>query len=347
MTAARTLWLIDEGHHGHRAQSEGLAQALEAAVGPLEIIRIPCAERIRGALRPAARLLLDHAPARLTLTLTRRLSTFDAPSSPAPTLILSSGGRTAFASRALARATGAPNVFVGDNRPFPARWFSAVMAPTPHPWAENVLDTGFVPSTMTPARCAEAAARRWDGAPPREVCALLVGGASRSHLWRAEDFARLGRAATMLAQAHGIRWLVTTSRRTGAEGDRALATALAPEAVAERVLFSEAPEPVVAAYLGAARAVYVTQDSATMLSEAAAAGRPTMAVAPPETRLPETGSFAQLLTRLDGAPWIRRLDLDAMARTPPPAAAERPHDDVASAMAAAAGALVARLGLTR
>jgi mitochondrial fission protein ELM1 len=344
--AQTAIWLIDEGHHGHRAQSEGVAEALKDVLGPVALTRIPCAERLRGVLRPAARALFDAAPRPLAPTLARRFSRFARPAGPKPELILSSGGRTAFASRALAIETGAPNVFVGEPGPFPARWFAVILAPAPRPGLD-AIDTGFTPSTMTPARCAAAAAARWPDGPPTGVRALLVGGASRSHRWRAEDFAALGAAASRLAARDGFRWLVTTSRRTGAEGDRALAAALDPAVVAEQVLFSTAPEPVVAAYLGAAAAAYVTQDSATMLSEAIAAGRPTVAVAPPGVELPQDGPLARLFARLDATPWVSRRAVATLADPPGPPLAAASHEDAARAMAQAAERLVARLGLRR
>jgi hypothetical protein len=305
--------MIDEGAPGHRAQSEGVVVAMRRLGWTPEVVIVPAADRLPGIWRAPARLLVDRLRPVEAARIARRMSTFEMPEPVRPDLIISSGGKSAFASVALARRTGSPNLFVGDPRPYPPRWFSAVLAPNGIAGATNVRMIGAPPTLMTPERCAEAAARRWPEAAPARVWALLVGGASRSHRFDDADYAALAEGANALARRHGIRWVVSTSRRSGTAADSILAERLAPEAVVETTLFSRCPKPVTATYLGAAERVFVTQDSLTMLSEAIASDRPVVALAPADVRLARRSSVRAMLERFDGVAGFERRAIAAMA----------------------------------
>jgi mitochondrial fission protein ELM1 len=89
---------------------------------------------------------------------------------------------------------------------------------------------------------------------------------------------------------------------------------------------------VTAAYLGAAERVFVTQDSLTMLSEAIASGRPVVALAPADVRLPRRSIVRAMLERFDRLPGFERRAIAAMADY-------RPTGGEAGAAAAVVGAL--------
>jgi mitochondrial fission protein ELM1 len=259
--------------------------------------------------------------------------------------VVSSGGKSVFANVALARATGAANLFVGDPRPYPPRWFTAVLAPSAIPGADNVQPIAAPPTLMTPERCREAATGHWPEAAPEPAWALLIGGTSRSHRFAAADFAALAAGVNALARRFGIRWLVSTSRRSGAAADAVLAEQLAPEAVAEVTLFSRSPTPVTAAYLGAAERVFVTQDSLTMLSEAIASGRPVVALAPGDVRLPRRSIVTAMLGRFDQLPGFERRAITAMPHYQPAGAAAGAAEAVLRALDRAVAAVLAELNL--
>lgn len=338
------VWMIDEGSRGHRVQSEGVLAALEGAGAKLETARVDCRERGPGAFRPLARAAMDAAGAAAAGAVARAASVFRPPDGPPPELIVASGGTTAFALRALARRSGAFSVFVGNPKPFPGRWFDAVMTPIPLGLeAGREIVTDVVPSPTTPERLRAAAAARWPEGPPAPVWTLLVGGDSRNHRFSAGDFAALAEGANALAARAGVRWLVTTSPRTGAAGEAILAERLRPEAVAELTLFGRRPDPVTAAYLGAADRTFVTQDSLTMLSEALLSGRAVTALAPSDVSLDPENFMARLLRRWDAWPHFARLSCAALAELEIRAAEGARFDAAPAALARAARALLDRL----
>jgi mitochondrial fission protein ELM1 len=125
----------------------------------------------------------------------------------------------------------------------------------------------------TPDRLAAASARLAPrlAALPRPLVAVLIGGASRAYPMTPAVLGRLAADLVALARDHGASLLVTASRRTGADCEAALRAAL--EGVVAEFWDGSGENPYLG-YLGLADAVVVTGDSVTMISEAAATGRP-------------------------------------------------------------------------
>jgi len=194
------------------------------------------------------------------------------------------------------RLVHAPNAFVGNPKPFPIDWFSAVLSPVPLPQGETIL-TGVVPNIVTPEDCASQARRYWGGAPPARLWSLLIGGPSRNHLYAAQDWRDIATGVNTLAARHGIRWLISTSRRSGADAEAILEAEIAPEAVEELVLYSREPKRVVLPFLGAGERIFVTRDSLTMVSEAIMSGRPVTALLPGRVELAPDNFMAVVLRK--------------------------------------------------
>ncbi len=106
---------------------------------------------------------------------------------------------------------------------------------------------------------------------PRPILAVLIGGANRTYRL---NLPRLGEIADAIAGAvreSGGSAVVTPSRRTGAAGLALLRERLA--GVPGHIWDGEGANPYYA-YLAVADAVLVTADSVSMVSEAAATGKP-------------------------------------------------------------------------
>ena len=81
-----------------------------------------------------------------------------------------------------------------------------------------------------------------------------------------------------LAARHGVRWLISTSRRTRRTGEDALRESLAPDNVAYAVWWSQREERILGDLMGAAERLFVTVDSMSMISESIAAAKPLILV---------------------------------------------------------------------
>lgn len=281
----RNVWLIDEGTGGHRVQSEGIIQVLQNQGIALETITIRSQLNLRGFLRSPARTLLALPGKKWPLSFVRRFCDFEFPVSPQPSFIISSGGRSAFLSRALSKHLGVPNVFVGLPHPFPSSWFTIVMPPGAYRGPTTIIPTGIIPNTVTPEECGAAADAYWPEGTSQNLWALLIGGSSRSHSFGEQDWRNLARGVKALSARYDIKWLISTSRRTGRDDETILKSMLNPACIAEAVWYSEEPKKIVKAFLGASQRVFVTQDSLTMLCEAMLSGRPVISLVPDLVRL--------------------------------------------------------------
>lgn len=293
MTAAhaeRIVWIVSEGSPGHVSQSAGLAEAL-AGRFPLRVERVECRPRLNGVARSLVRAWMGPKGRPLPEWILRRWLRVDlsATTVKTPDLVLSSGGKSVFAARSLAARGGAPYVFLGERKPYRSEWFHTVFTPSARETGVNDVRIEMIPTQVTKAGV-ERAAAAWAERPAGRLWAMVVGGASVSHRYAASDWDALAAGMNTLARREGIRWLVTTSRRTGEEAEARLRAGLEGAAVAAAVWWARKPEKKMSAFLGAAEQVVVTQDSVTMVTEAVASGRPVVVARPADVRIP-FGSF--------------------------------------------------------
>jgi mitochondrial fission protein ELM1 len=309
----RVAWIISEGSPGHVSQSVGLAAALAEKV-PLEIRQFECRPKISGLVRHLIRLFWMGKSGRplpgwmLDGPLGLERAKAD---EPAPDLIISSGGRSVFAARTLAVKYGVPFIFLGERKPYPPDWFHTVFTPSSLEKAPNDLPMDVIPTKITPEIVTQAAAE-WKNRPNGMLWTMLIGGKSRSHDFQHADWEKLAEGMTALAKREGIRWLVTTSRRTGKEVEAKLRGLLPQEVVADAVWWCHQPEKKFPAYLGAAEVIWVTQDSVSMVTEAVAAGKRVVVVRPEHTPFPPTSFMPGYLANLESLGLISRLPICGM-----------------------------------
>jgi len=171
------------------------------------------------------------------------------------------------------------------------------------PERKNILHVTGVLNRIEPAAMAEAAAA-WKPRLehlPRPWTALLVGGNSSSYLLDAQTASRLGREASQMAAARGGSLLITTSPRTPADAAAALAAAVdAPSHVYLWKKDDAANNPY-KGFLALADDFVVTIDSASLLVEASATGRPVAVFEWPRRGNTEQSRWPQ---------WMRRIAID-------------------------------------
>lgn len=310
----RTAWIISEGSPGHISQSAGLAAALKEKI-PLTVQTLECRPRLNGVMRSIVRAWMGRQGKPLSRTrLEKWLHVQPLPAIDAkPDLIISSGGKSVFAGRSLAALTGAPYVFLGERKPYRSEWFHTVFTPSALEQGANDVLIEMIPTQITRARV-ERAAAEWAERPSGRIWAMILGGKSASHTYTAADWDALGIGMTRTAKEHGIRWVLTTSRRTGGEAEKHLRAALSPDLLAKAVWWSENPEKKVAAFLGTAEAVFVTQDSVTMVTEAVASARPVFVLRPASINFPARSFLPAYFENLEQGNRIKRMSMSDFAQ---------------------------------
>jgi len=303
------------------------------ARGPVWVLADPRAGTAAQALGIAERLGVPFAVKRLVWTPLARLPNLlpwgsltglapearEALAPPWPGLVIAAGRRAAPVALWLKRRAGARLVHVMRPAVAQSRFDLLVIPrhdrPEPLP---NVLAVIGAPHRLTEASIARASAAL---APrvqhlPRPYVALLVGGKVRG-VGLAPPLARdLATRVAALALAAGGSVLATTSRRTGAAAEEALAEGL--EAVPHLLhRFGSGDDNPYVGFLGLADAIVVTGDSVSMLAEACATDVPVFYWSPPglagkrharfQASLAAAGYAAPLAGTIEGEP-RERLD---------------------------------------
>ncbi len=265
-------WLQDQ-RPGHLTKVRGVLKALschaELAVQEIPVVWKP--RFLRG--------LVPHIPGLSPSLCLRR------PVVGPVDLIVSAGGATEWANARLARALGVPNIFMGSLRSCRPDAFTVLPRIEPGD-APQVLVMDLVPSEI------DAAFVRLALAAAPEVAALqgrhwtvLIGGDGSGCVWTPADHGEQADRLVAEAERAGVRLIVTSSRRTGGEAERIWRDRLeAGGRLALGVWFSrrdsEPNQPRFAALLAKGERLVITEDSASMVNEAVASGRPVATIAP-------------------------------------------------------------------
>lgn len=256
-----TTWILTEGLAGTEAPCRGLARALGV---------VPVVKRVR-IRRP-----WDWLPGALWIRpLSAPAAGSDRLEPPWPDLLISSGNAAAPLALAIKRASrGATRIVHVQTPRVGIRRFDLVVAPQ-HDGTSgaNVVATRAALHGLDAATLASAAAQ-WApvlGALPRPRIALLCGGPNGRFELGPRRIAEIAGSLRLRMHRDGVGVAVSASRRTGAANAAVLHAELAPAGAF--VWDGLGPNPYLG-MLALADAIAVTQDSATMLSEALATGKP-------------------------------------------------------------------------
>jgi mitochondrial fission protein ELM1 len=293
--------LLSDGKPGHYHLAEGVLAAV-ARLRPVDAQRLELRRRRWLPTRGLYRLLNRGTSPALVLRMGYGLGRGGLP--PAD-LVVSAGGETLAANAAVARLLGAPNVFCGRLRRLSPEHVSLVIA-----WLEKhaALPNHILALPPSPFEVAAPGEPQRIGPenPPRLVAAL-IGGNSGSVRYGAEDWQRLIGFLREAHRRHGIRWLVTTSRRSGPEITDALALLAAEEGgpIERFIDYRVAGPGTLGQILGTVQAALVTADSSSMITDAIGARLPTVGVTCDRGEMEEgEAEFRKLMTRRG---WYRPL----------------------------------------
>lgn len=295
----REVWLVSEGSPGHDAQSMGLAEGLSLQYPGLVTKRIQLNRRLCGVKRMLARKLMGVRGRSLACWLQPFFFRVH-PETPVPEgrpdLVISSGGQSVLLAYHLARIADAPYVFIGERKPYPSSWFHTVFTPSPLELGVNDVAIDLIPTPVSPEKV-QMAAEQYN-CPEGRLWAMIIGGQSRSHRYSEDDWVSLADGMNLQTRKHGIRWLLTTSRRTGEQAEAILKQRLDADVLADAVWWSKAPRKVMLAFLGTAERAFVTQDSVSMVSECVSSNIPTVVLRPSRAYFPSESFLPAYFTRL-------------------------------------------------
>lgn len=306
-TRPLTALLLADDKPGHYHQAEGVI----AAVGrkrPVTTVRVEVCRRFVIPTRTLLQLVNWGASPSLILRLGYRIR---AASLPAADVVVSAGGETLAANAAAAKALGVPNIFCGRLRRMKPEHMRLVIVATQ---SLGDLPNHLVSLPPSPIDRGRATARNNGGArfgvgnPPARV-GVLIGGNSGAFRYGNEDWVQLTQFLRDAHRSYGIRWLATTSRRSGSLiGDALAAMATEPDSCLETFIDIRTAGPGTLPQIFAdADAVLCTDDSTTMISEAVGACLPVVSVSPEDSALEAREAEYRRFLTSEG--WYRSLPL--------------------------------------
>lgn len=199
-----------------------------------------------------------------------------------PDMIISTGGDTCGANAFLAKQYNCKNLYLGSLRGHDPNLFSKVISTTEMPGVDNSIILEVAPTLIDPKNLKNVAKTFLDEQKNRipekfdkMLWVMLIGGDGSGYSFTKQDYEHLVAGMADIARQYNIRWLVTTSRRTGLSCEQFLRSLINElDDVAYAVYFNNNPEKVMQAYLGAGEMIFCTEDSTSMVSEAVISGKP-------------------------------------------------------------------------
>ncbi|HEY3848389.1 MAG TPA: mitochondrial fission ELM1 family protein [Acetobacteraceae bacterium] len=274
--------------------SEPLAGLHAQAIGLAEAARLPHELRILAPRPPWKWVAAKLWPRPLA-------AVADSLRAPLPGLIIACGGMGAAVAAALRQGTRAV-VQVQHPRLDPRRFDLIVVNRHDELTGPNVVVTRTALHRATPQRLA-AAATAWRGRLahlPRPLVAVLIGGSNGRFRLDAAVAAQLAGSLAGMLQRDRVGLAVTPSRRTDPAAVRVLRQTLEPLGA---YIWDGAGENPYFGMLGLADAIVVTQDSVSMISEAAATAAPVL-IAPLPGRSRRQALFLDVLRAEDRVRWF-------------------------------------------
>ena len=256
-----SCWVVTDGSAGMETQCIGLAEALGL---DFTVKRIKTTKPWR------------WLPPQLWLNPLKSLDKRgDILKAPWPDVLISCGRQSIPLNMAIKKASGDKTFTIHIQTPnCDSGNFDLVIVPEHDKLrGENVLVCLGALGRITPEKLKEAGEKFKHQiahlAPPR--VAVLIGGSNRCYDMTGEVMDDLAQKLEALHQETGCSYLVTTSRRTGAENEAILKSAL--DTVPHQLWTGEGENPYFG-YLALADALIVTGDSVNMVCEACSMGKP-------------------------------------------------------------------------
>jgi mitochondrial fission protein ELM1 len=254
------VWVLHDGKPGMVSQSLGLAEATGFGLVEKQLrIRFPWA-RLTPGLWFAPLAALAPSGARLE--------------PPWPDLVVGCGRNTVMPALFVRRESGGRALAAQIQDPrFGRHEFDLIVAPEHDGLSgDNVTLTRGAVHRVTPQRLAAERCRFPQlAAMPRPVITVLIGGNNRAYRLPPQRLGEIAEALARLLRESGGSALVTPSRRTEERGFALLRDRL--QGLPAAIWDGTGANPYFA-YLAFADACLVTADSVSMISEAAATGKP-------------------------------------------------------------------------
>lgn len=278
---------ITDGKAGHMAISDGLIEAVKKNYS-IEVTEISITIRAKFLLwilkvilkynLLATRLVANELFIRLFYKNYRELD------NKKIDLIVSAGGDTIFLNIWMSRMLNVKNIFCGTPRSIRPSYFYLIVSVIEIA-AKNSIKLDSFPAKIGSSDIGEKIEKFCNEKhidKHETFFVLLIGGDTSAYTYTKNDYINLVNNFMSIVKKYNAKALITTSRRTGNKYENLLKELLLSfsDDIAYSVYFGQKPEKVVALYLELASAVFVTEESGSMISESLFAKKPVILLYP-------------------------------------------------------------------
>jgi len=199
-------------------------------------------------------------------------------------LIISSGGDTSFINIWLSNILDVNNIYCSGLRGIKPERFSLIIS-TLELGLNNSIILEIAPTKIgskTISHDATLFCKDRGFNEQEKYFVLLIGGDGAGYRYQNKDLENLVKNFMELTVKSEAKALITTSRRTGIENEKFLKEQFSKydEYVTYSVYYQQDPEKVVAVYLHLASAIFVTEESGSMITESLFSKKPLFTLRP-------------------------------------------------------------------
>ena len=276
------ILVIYDGKAGHLSQALGAAQLIEDRLhGPVVIDQMIAKIRLKLLNR-----VIDHLamlPGRVAKKLVSYFYTWTQPKDK-PDLIISFGGNVIALNIALTKLWNCHNLAIGNLYSFNQKQLNAHITMRGEAGHPKVILSPVALCKTRQRTCQTKGKKLLQSLPEGRYWGMLIGGEGSGYHYQDSDWHRLGTAMQQLSQQHGIKWLLTTSRRSGIKAEQILMQYLDETTCAKAYLSSQLEDYSLEAILGGCERLFCSEDSLSMVTESVAVNKPVTTLIPTQVK---------------------------------------------------------------
>ena len=272
----KNILIISDGIPGHFNQSKGVAALLaNRHSSKIKIIDLQfTSHSLRGFITVFSRFLMklpSPLTAKIISTLYSKVATSELD------LIIAAGGKTAPYTAALRILSKVPIIQLGSPRGLHSSLFSALVTVKRYYEDSSNVIASITPSIYSPQVCNKAAQEK----ELREHLLFLIGGEGIGYSYEEDEWISFINGIKQLHNSTNLPITIVTSRRSDPEVEKILQSELQNIPLDYSEWFHQgATNFNLSALFGSAKNIFVTEDSAMMISESISSGKPVTTLFP-------------------------------------------------------------------
>lgn len=275
--------ILSDGIPGHFNQSRGVASLLQEDIDLNEkVVQLePKIRSLRSPIKLMARYLCNNLTkfkAKIIISFFRSIDSSDVK------LIIAAGGNTAAFSAALSLLTDIPNIQLGSPRGIHSKNFNTHLTIEKYFDVPNNVVLEITPNLYSPESCKNASNEK----ALLNSALFLIGGQGIGYSYEEAEWNQLIQNIIDFTKLTNSKATIVTSRRTDPSIEELLKSSLSNYFTDDSIWFHDGEANAnLAELFGNATKIFVTEDSAMMISESISSGKKVTTLFPKSVNTPE------------------------------------------------------------